>query len=79
MGLILPKPTAMGVVDLAFLVLHGRRVDFPGTGYEAYVVEVVQEACSPPDGVYVDPTVTGTLLYIYNVPPNDITNLKEAK
>jgi len=79
MGNMLPKPVDMGVVDLAFMVYRGKEVIFPGTGYIAYVVEVEQEELITPRGAKVNSRQTGTLLYIYNMSPNDITNLKEAK
>ena len=78
MGYMRPKSAAMGVVDLAFLILHGRLVNFPDTGYEAYMVEVEQESFVTPEGVYIDPAVTGTVLYIFNIPPSHLT-LREPK
>ena len=75
MGLMLPKPTDLGVVDLAFLIRHGKRVTFPGTGFTACMVEVQQETI--PETPIIG-TETGTLLYIYNIRPKDL-KLKEAK
>jgi hypothetical protein len=80
MGQMLPKPADLGNVDLAFMVFHGKRVVLPGTGYQGYMVEVTQEALTFPDQHgSTNPLTTGTLLYIYNVPPKEIPSLKEAK
>jgi hypothetical protein len=74
---MLPKPADLGQVDLAFIVFHGTRVRFPGTGLDAYMVEVKQERITGNDEV--SPETTGTLLYIYNISPRGLPNLKEIK